>query len=236
MTLAEKIERIVATMLEGSDFTSASPGFINKTIQVGIAPAEDLEDDIEEIVNKTTTGRDNKETSEKVEELDLGNVGELQRMTNTQFGNIRQIATNPFAFFLGIFSRRVIRAASAVGFVFILFEIVKFIIGELMKPGRALDRAFKRLAANETFLFFTRQEQEKARRGFIDIRVTTTQGLRGGFGQVSGNLFVHGSPNYPQENRFSPVVEVLKFTSKGFATDTDGNPRGGHRTGGGPGA
>ena len=240
MTLAESINRMIRTILESSTWTSAGgknpvDNFIKEfrgdefpDLEAEISGATDDE----ELVKKETEIDD---AVQDISAFKTGNVGDIQRMTGSQFGNIKQIATNPFGFFLGIFSKRVIRAASVVGFAFILFEIVKFIIFELMKAGRPLDRAFKRIAANETFLFFTRQEQEKARRGFIDIRVTTTQGLRGGFGQVSGNLFVHGSPNYPQENRFSPVVEVLTSASKGFATDADGNPKGGHRTGAGPG-
>jgi len=139
---------------------------------------------------------------------------------------------NPIGWISMVFAGKLAKVASVIGLTLIIMEIVKFIIDESMKPGRGLDRRFKRLASEEIMLFMTHQAQEKLRRGFRDVRVTTNPGLRGGMGMVSGNLFQHqivsGMLAGPTEYFYDTTVSTTKYTSS-FATDAKGNPRGGHR-------
>ncbi len=175
-----------------------------------------------------------KKMQEKLEFWSAGNVGKLQKLTQTQFGNIKQMASNPSMFMLSAFGRHFAKIGIGIGIGLLLMEIVQFIITESMKAGRWLDRRFKRVAQDEILLFMTRKEQEELRRGFSEVRVTTQQGLRGGAGQTSGNLFIHqtvGNHLYPSEYRQSHYE--IKSTSGGkgnFATDSNGNVKGGHRT------
>ena len=143
------------------------------------------------------------------------------------------MASNPAQFMVQAFIRKFAKVGIAIGFAVLLYEIVQWILDESMKAGRWLDRRFKRTAQDEILLFMTRKAQEELRRGFAETRVTTQQGLRGGQGQVSGNLFVHqvvGNHTYPSEYRAGHYD--VKTTSSGrgsFATDSNGNPKGGHR-------
>ena len=75
-------------------------------------------------------------------------------------------------------------------FALLIDQAVKFVLNELMQPGRPFDRRFKRVIKDEILIFTNKKEKEELRRGFKEVRVTTRQGLRGGEGKVSGNLFV----------------------------------------------
>ena len=143
-----------------------------------------------------------REINEYVEALQSGNVGDIQNFTSKQFGNVKELAGDPFQFIFGKVIKKFGKFARAglwVGIGLLIFEIVKFGINEAMKPGRPLDRRFKRIAQHEIFLFNERQEQQALRQGFKEVRVTTIQGLRGVMakGQVSGNLFANGRDIVP---------------------------------------
>ena len=95
---------------------------------------------------------------------------------------------------------------------------------EALKPGRLLDRRFKRLAQDEVMLFWNHQEQQKLRQGFRDVRVTSHAGLRGGLDMVNGNLFAHqsgaGSLGPPTEYNRTTVVSTKN--PYGFASTRRG--------------
>lgn len=110
-------------------------------------------------------------------------------MTTEQFGNVKQLATNPFQFLSAIFIKKMVKGGIVVGIALLIFEMIQFIIAELMKPGRWLDRRFRRVVQDEVLLFTERQTQQELRQGFKEVRVTTMEGLRGGSGQVGGNFF-----------------------------------------------
>lgn len=180
-----------------------------------------------------------KETVDLTEMWKTGNVGAINNFTTQQFNNVKSMASAPAAFIFRAFAGKVGRAASLIGLGLIIFEIVKWIFDEMMLAGRYLDRRFRRLAQEEVLGFMSRKEQQELRQGFKDIRVTTQQGLRGGAGQVYGNLFAHsevyGSLSAARTGMIAKDVVVTSAPSHGFATDSNGNPRGGHRTGGGAG-
>ncbi len=129
--------------------------------------------------------------------LKESNVNDVKNFSEQQFGNVKKVATDPFGFmFQGLLKKfsKLARAGVYVGIALLIMEIVKFFVEEAMKPGRFLDRRFRRKAQDEIFLFNARKEQQELRQGFKEVRVTTLQGLRGlaGQGQVFGNLFPGG--------------------------------------------
>ena len=129
------------------------------------------------------------ETFAKVRDFDEGNVGDVQRFTTQQFGNVRSLAQNPLLFFLGFIGRTVGKAGTVVGLALLIFPIVETIINFLMKPGRDLDRRFRRIASREINFALDIQTQEEIRFGIKTIIVTTRPYLRGGAGQIGGNLY-----------------------------------------------
>lgn len=182
------------------------------------------------------------ETIGIVESFQVGNVGKVDQFTSKQFGNVKGLASNPSRFIFQAFAGKLAAMARGglyVALALIIYEIVQWVIDESMQAGRWLDRRFRRVAQEEILGFITRKEQQELRQGFKDIRVTTQQGLRGGQGQVYGNLFAHSEVYGTLANARTGMVArdviVTSATSHGFATDSNGNPRGGHRTGGGAG-
>lgn len=169
-----------------------------------------------------------KNINDQVESFTLGNVGKLSDMSKKQFGNVKAIATNPSQFIMFAFMKKFARAGIAIGIGLLIMEIVNYALEQSMEAGRWLDRRFKRIAQDEVMLFFTRKEQEEARRGFSEMRVTTMTGLRGGQGQVSGNLFMHaviGNHSYPSQYVKPAQTVKTTMTSRGFGTTPDGQPR-----------
>src|SRR3990167_9884671 len=190
MTLSDKLKTMMEQALQSMRITSANPTHINHVIDFNFNTIEDFDEDLTEGFLGTKEGKEIASAKDLVKQFEVGNVGDLQRLTKTQFSNIRSIAINPFGFFTGVLLRKVTRGVGIAALVLLLFEVVKFIIDELMKPGRALDRRFKRIVAGEIRIFTERQEQEELRLGFKQIIVTSRPFLRGGQGQISGNFYV----------------------------------------------
>lgn len=198
-----KFSDLINSMIEIALKSSyiVSPRFDDYHIdEVNITSSPDFENEIKQLIADSKSAqpssnrndlakdvqvkKDAKSFTKKLDEFDKGQVGELQRMTTAQFGNVRALATNPVQFFMNSMLRKLAKGAGIAGFALIMFEVVKFIINELMKPGRMLDRRFKRDIEREIFAFRSREEKQKLRQGFTNIIVTTIGGLRGGSGQI----------------------------------------------------
>jgi len=182
--LTDAVRRLIDTL----QVSSASPGHINVVLQTD--PGIDLDAALEEAQKDNTvkTQKETQETVNKVKNFDAGNVGDINRMTAQQFGNLKEFASNPFTFILGNVFKKFARGAGVVALVFIIFNAVKVIIGELLAPGRALDRRFKRDIRNEIIQFRTREEQQKLKQGFTNVIIVTGPRLRGGQGQTYNTL------------------------------------------------
>ena len=94
-----------------------------------------------------------------------------------------------------------------------MFEAVQWIISELMKPGRWLDRRFRREIENEILRFRSREEKQKLNQGLSQIIVTSTHSLRGGAGQTFNSFRQLGSGQ--------PVIQEKRFVS--VPLDTSGS-------------
>lgn len=209
-SISEKINRMFQVMLESSEFTSASPGHINHLMQVNTVENQDFEKDVEKIVkdlqknetksiNDTTkldpkTQRKVDGASEKLKILDKGNLADIKNMSTEQFGNVRQLATNPFGFMTRTILLKLRTGAGILFIVAIATEVAKFLILELFKPGRIFDIRFREQIDKQIIKFLDRKEQQELRQGFKSIITTTIGGLRGDSlrGQLGGNFYSGG--------------------------------------------
>jgi hypothetical protein len=192
MTLADEINRMIQTVIHSLEITSASPGHINNVIQSTQMDKPDLEAMIAKGSNEGEIKKANKVdlTLKKVDKWDKGNVGEINRFTSQQFGNLKEFISNPAAFVIQSVFRKFAKGLGVIAFALIIFEAVKWIISELLKPGRLLDRRFKRDITQELMAFRRREDQQKIKQGLTSIIITTGPRLRGGHlgGQVVNSL------------------------------------------------
>ena len=227
-SFTDVLRQFVEKALYSQAISSANPTHTNKTESVDINPADFdriLEGEIDKAIAES---QEFKPTKSKVEQYSQGNVQKIQNLSSKSFSNLQSIASGPFAFVASVLTSTLAKAVTGVGIALIIMEFVKFAIDESMKPGRILDRRFKRLASEEIMLFMTHNEQEKLRRGFTEVRVTTQGGLRGGASQVNGNLFQHqaisGAMGQPTEYRRDIEFTPVKNNYSNFMVDSDGNP------------
>jgi len=176
-----------------------------------------------------------RENSLKIKRLNDSPVSQVRDMTQEAAGNLRKFTSNPGQFFIASFfkSLKKLGGAATKGGIYgiialIVYEITLFVLDELMKPGRPLDRRFKRIARLETMNFYERTLQEELRHGYLEIRVTTQAGLRGGQSQVNGNLFEFGSGSTGiiQSSPYRSSQTIYRSQNpSGAVTDLKGNPR-----------
>ena len=203
--ISDIINGMISRSLGTAEFTSASPGFINTLIQINDVENPDLEAEIRELCceekseSTTKTNNNNLPPNTKIndieDKLDLwedGNIGAVRNLTAAQFSNVKSLATNPSGFLMNIFFRKFSKGVGVVALALIIFEAVKWVVGELYKPGRLLDIRFKRDIRNEIISFRRREEQQKIRQGVSSIIITTIPRLRGGYSQVTNTLDIAG--------------------------------------------
>lgn len=208
---SDKINLLIETALRGAKYSSAGGAndirnfFIEFESPMGDA---NFEEDIEDIVkeksgsgtqkssdsNKLSTDATKKkvqDTELKVDGMMSGNLGDLGKMSTEQFGNIRQVATNPFGFMTRTLLRKLKTGAGILFIVAIAVEVMKFIVDEMFKPGRMFDLRFREQINRQIIQFTSRKEQEELRAGYKSVITTTMGGLRGGIlrGQIGGNFY-----------------------------------------------
>jgi len=202
-----------------------SPRFTDYRVdEILVKENPDLEAEIEKLLqskeentpftNKDKEGLDQKtkkkidDTSEKVKEWGKGNIGDIQKLSTEQFGNIRSLATDPFSFMSRTILRKLKTGAGVLFIVTIAVEVAKFLIQELFKPGRIFDIRFREQIDLQIIKFLERKEQEELRRGFKNVITTTIGGLRGDSlrGNIGGNFYTPDRipPRFIDESRLSP--------------------------------
>ncbi len=156
------------------------------------------------------------ETFENLKESPFGSLADL---TREQTANLASFSKDPFGFIITRVLKKASKGAGIVLLATIIFSAVKLIISELMKPGRILDRRFKRVAKDEILLFNSREEQAELRQGFRTVTITTVPFLRGSElrGQISGNLYNPSAipMNRLDERRVIPPVAASQYSSRG---------------------
>ena len=192
-SIGEKIKTMIEQAFATAQITSAggtSP-LINEVISVDVTAIDvSLDESLPEELQNSKEGKKITDSADKVSEYELGNVGDIQKFTASQFGNVKSFALNPFGFIIGALIGKFAKGAGVAALALVLFSVVQFIIAELMKPGRLLSRIFRRIASQELLIFTARQEQEELRYGTKQVIITTRPFLRGGKGQVSGNYYL----------------------------------------------
>lgn len=220
---------MISKVLESAEWTSANPTHINRLIQINAIDNPDFESEIKEIIKQeseqTIEKSDDKEVKrekqvkdveEKLGIWDKGNVGDIHNFTAEQFGNVKSLATNPTGFIFQTFMRKFAKGAGVLALAVLIFEAVQWIINELMKPGRMLDRRFRREIENEILAFRSREEKQKLNQGLTNIIVASRAGLRGGEGQTynSYRTVATGQSQFPKEYRRTQLVTDGRPSSK----------------------
>ena len=153
------------------------------------------------------------EVTGKVKLFEKGNMGEINNFTSSQMGNVRQIATDPTGFLIQTFMKKFAKGIGVIALAVIIMEAVKWIISELLKPGRMLDVRFKRDISKEIIAFRRREEQQKLKQGFSNLIITSSPRLRGGQGQVTNTLDMVRNNNFPENVGMAQIQFVASGVS-----------------------
>ena len=219
MTLSDEINRMIKTMLEGMKISSA--GDINRAVNTAVEFTAEENPDLENLIRNSTDDtegvkeqRRTKEAVKKLESYDKGKIGEINNFTSQQMGNLIGFVDNPVQFIIQSVFRKFAKGAGIIAFALIIFEAVKWIISELLKPGRLLDLRFKRVAGEEILAFRKREDQQRLKQGFSNIIVTTSPRLRGGAGQIVNTLdFAAGRGKFPESVGSNPLEDLASGPS-----------------------
>jgi hypothetical protein len=227
--ISEDVQKMILSALESMEVTSASPGHINRLIQVENIDVGNIDQSLEQEIRRIVSEVKDKElkqgksgnkslVSAEEERLKLkkdiknqgnqiktwkqGNVADLHAMSSAQFGNVKAIAANPTSFIVNTFIRKFAKGAGAVALALLIFDAVKWVVAELAKPGRLLDRKFKRDIHNEILAFRKREDKQKLAQGYSRIIVTSMPRLRGGQSQTfdSFRQLASGKPVFPGDS------------------------------------
>ena len=207
--LAEEILLMVKDLLMNSVWSSASPGFSNTVKEMNSISLPNLEESLEDTKNieDTKSKKKQKKVEKTIEGWEKGNVGKVQRFTTQQFSNLQDFVDGPVDFIIQNVFRKFAKGAGIIAFALIIFEAVKWIISELLKPGRLLDTRFKRDINKEIIAFRQREDQQRIKQGFSNIIITTTPRLRGGAGQITNTLnMAAGRQQFPDNIGQSPIL------------------------------
>jgi len=81
------------------------------------------------------------------------------------------------------------KGAGALLLATAIMEAIKFGIEYLTRDGMPLDRRFKRVINAEVAAFLDRMFKAQLRQGFRTLITTSIGGLRGGQGNIGGNIY-----------------------------------------------
>jgi hypothetical protein len=186
MALADEINRMILKIVESLEITSANPTHINTVIQANELDKPDLEGIIKKGSDDSALKEQRKVgfALKKVDRWDKGNVGELSRLANNQFNTLMDFVRNPAGFVIQTFIKKFSKGVGILALAVIIFEAVKAVIDQLLKPGRWLDLRFKRDISKEIIAFRRREDQQKLKQGFSSIIITSQARLRGSVNQA----------------------------------------------------
>jgi len=225
---SDLINSMIATALKSSYIVS--PRFDDYHIEeVNIIESPDFEKDIRDLVKEASINKTGgfgdaedqvkkdkqslKDVTKKVTLFEKGNMGEINAFTSAQMGNIKQVATDPTGFIIQTFMKKFAKGIGVIALAMIIMEAVKWIISELLKPGRMLDVRFKRDISKEIIAFRRREEQQKLKQGFSNLIITSSSRLRGGQGQVTNTLDMVRNNNFPENIGMAPIQIVASGVS-----------------------
>ncbi len=165
----------------------------------GLVDQTKTEFDLDEVMKKLTKGQKEQlgggaaDEAEKVAQankiLSQTKLGGLVTLSKEHIGNLTNFAKAPDVMLIRIFLRKFARGAGAILLAFVIMEAIKFGIEYLTRDGMPLDRRFKRIINAEVAAFLSRMFKAQLRQGFRTLIATTIGGLRGGRGQIGGNIY-----------------------------------------------
>lgn len=195
------------------------------------SPDQDFDESIQQAINdaiEDSTGHDPKEIDKILKSYKSdkdGNLGDIVSMSKDQIGNVLSFAKSPSGFIFSVFLRRFAKGAGVIALAFLIMEAVKYAMEFLMRDGMPFDRRFKRYVRAEVLGFLDRLFKAQLRQGFRSAIVTTIGGLRGGRGQVTGNIYdlIGGGTSRLPANFYNQPVEA--YSTKGLINLPQGNIR-----------
>lgn len=243
--ISDKINELIETKLKSA--VIFSPRFSDYRVQESLvtqdAPDSDFMPESTDAEDKSAvqTRREeaasgtSKKDEKKINDLEKGfkairegNLGEIEKLSSAQFGNIKQMATDPSGFVFGALFKKLGRGLGILALAVLIEEAVKFIINQALKPGRWLDRRFKRDMRKEILQNRRREDQQRLKQGLSSIIITTGPRLRGGQGQFVNTLeMVAGREKWPDNIGLAPITKQASGQSLSKAN--------GRRNFGGPG-
>ncbi len=121
--------------------------------------------------------------------LEKSKIGDIMALSKDQIGNVVTLGKSPSSFIMRIFMSKFAKGAGAILLAMAIMEAIKFGIEYLTKDGMPLDRRFKRIINAEVAAFLDRMFKAQLRQGFRTLITTTIGGLRGGQGNIGGNIY-----------------------------------------------
>lgn len=158
-------------------------------------------------------------------------LGDLVVLSKDQISNLTSFAKAPDAMLLRVFLRKFAKGAGAILLAFVIMEAIKFGIEYLTRDGMPLDRRFKRIINAEIAGFMSRMMKAQLRQGFRTLIATTIGGLRGGQGQIGGNIY--SIMDRSISSKIPPNFygrEITNYDARGF--NPTGGVTGSHKAGG----
>lgn len=158
------------------------------------APDKDFDDSLEQVLKDTLeeNGISLKQLTQNRDDLIAiknSPAAEILQLGSQHAANVLSIAKNPSGFILTTFMKKFAKGAGALMLAMIIIEAIKFGLDYLTKDGMPWDRRFKRIINAEVMSFIDRMMKAQLRQGFRSLIVTTMGGLRGGYGNVGGNIY-----------------------------------------------
>ena len=166
-------------------------GILDSNKKENAAVDESINDAVNQSIEEIT-GHDIAELGESLkitEQIKTSGVNDMISLSKDSIANLIGIAKNPTGAILGIFLKKFAKGAGAIALALIIMEAIRYAIDYLMRDGMPLDRRFKRYTQKEVLSFLDRLTKMQLRQGYRSVTVTTLGRLRGGQGQVGGNMY-----------------------------------------------
>ncbi len=175
MTLADEINRMIATQIESLEITSANPTHINHVIQVNQLISPDLESETGGGGTKSQSGSDS--IPEMAGKFGPKDVPLALKATGGQ--GLTSVASK--------FAGGAAALAGPLAIAFIVPQMIPIIIDELTRPGGIMDKRFRIEAEKEFFNGMDRQTRQNTRIGDRQVIIQQIQGFRASEGSLSTN-------------------------------------------------
>ncbi len=116
-------------------------------------------------------------------------LGDIAALSKDQINNLVLMGKSPSSLIMRVLMSKFAKGAGAILLAMAILEAIKFGIEYLTKDGMPLDRRFKRIINAEVAAFLSRMFKAEMRQGFRTLITTSIGGLRGGQGNVGGNIY-----------------------------------------------